>query len=115
MAMLYGKTYTRDELLQYASDAAQLGGVRLLTLDDGAARGLRLAQFRTGSGLAFDVLLDRGMMGDGVADLKAIRAGVEAAGYAGPCEVEVFSARDWWCRDPNEVLDTMIARFRTVC
>ncbi len=62
-----------------------------------------------------DVLLDRGMMGDGVADLKAIRRAVEAAGYAGPCEVEVFSAANWWLRDPAEVLDVMAARFRTVC
>lgn len=62
-----------------------------------------------------DMLLDRGMMGDGVADLRAIRAAVEAAGYAGPCEVEIFSARDWWRRDPAEVLDVMVERFRTVC
>ncbi len=62
-----------------------------------------------------DMLLDRGMMGDGVADLKAIRRAVEDAGYAGYCEVEVFSAQDWWKRDPGEVLDTMIERFRTVC
>ena len=62
-----------------------------------------------------DMLLDRGMMGDGVVDLKAIRRGVEAAGYACACEVEIFSAKDWWLRDPNEVLDTMVERFRTVC
>jgi sugar phosphate isomerase/epimerase len=62
-----------------------------------------------------DVLLDRGMMGDGVADLKAIRASVENAGYAGPCEVEIFSANNWWKRDPGEVLDVMIERFRTLC
>lgn len=62
-----------------------------------------------------DLLLDRGMMGDGVADLKGIRRAVEASGYSGPCEVEVFSARDWWCRDPNEVLDQVIHRFKTVC
>lgn len=62
-----------------------------------------------------DMLLDRGMMGDGVADLRAIRAAVEGAGYAGACEVEIFSAADWWRRDPNEVLDTMVARFRSVC
>ena len=61
------------------------------------------------------MLLDRGMMGDGVADLKGIRAAVEGAGYAGPCEVEVFSAEDWWRRDPDEVLDVMVERFRTVC
>lgn len=62
-----------------------------------------------------DVLLDRGMMGDGVADLKAIRASVEGAGYAGPCEVEIFSANNWWKRDPGEVLDVMVDRFRTLC
>ena len=62
-----------------------------------------------------DMLLDRGMMGDGVADLRAIRAAVEGAGYAGACEVEVFSAEDWWKRDPDEVLDIVADRFRTVC
>lgn len=62
-----------------------------------------------------DMLLDRGMMGDGVADLRAIRAAIEEAGYQGPCEVEVFSANDWWQRDPDEVLDVMIERFRSVC
>lgn len=62
-----------------------------------------------------DVLLDRGMMGDGVADLRMIRAAVEAAGYAGLCEVEIFSANTWWLRDPADVLDTIVQRFRTVC
>lgn len=62
-----------------------------------------------------DMLLDRGMMGDGVADLAGIRAAVEGAGYTGFCEVEVFSARDWWLRDPGEVLDIMVERFRTSC
>ncbi|MDB5661515.1 MAG: putative endonuclease [Cypionkella sp.] len=62
-----------------------------------------------------DVLLDRGMMGDGVADLRTIRAQVEAAGYLGACEVEIFSAANWWQRDPAEVLDVMLDRFRTVC
>lgn len=62
-----------------------------------------------------DVLLDRGMMGDGVADLKGIRAAVETAGYDGLCEVEIFSANNWWKRDPGDVLDTIVTRFRTVC
>lgn len=61
------------------------------------------------------MLLDRGMMGDGVADLKGIRAAVEDAGYEGACEVEVFSAENWWKRDPNEVLDVLAERFRSVC
>lgn len=62
-----------------------------------------------------DVLMDRGMMGDGVADLKHLRAAVEATGYNGFCEVEIFSKDNWWKRPPEDVLDTMIARFRTHC
>ena len=62
-----------------------------------------------------DMLLDRGMMGDGVADLQGIRQSVEAVGYAGPCEVEIFSVNNWWKRDPVDVLDIMIDRFRSVC
>ena len=62
-----------------------------------------------------DMLLDRGMMGDGVADLKAIRRAVEQAGYRGACEVEIFSKDNWWQRDPNAVLDTIVARFKSVC
>ena len=62
-----------------------------------------------------DILLDRGMMGDGVADLRALRAAVEHAGYMGLCEVEIFSADNWWNRDPNEVLDVIVDRFRTCC
>ena len=62
------------------------------------------------------MLLDRGMMGDGVADLRAIRRAVEDdGGYRGLCEVEVFSAENWWKRDPAEVLDTIVARFRQLC
>jgi sugar phosphate isomerase/epimerase len=60
-----------------------------------------------------DLLLDRGMMGDGAIDLRAIRAAVEAAGYDGPAEVEIFS-RDWWARPLDEVLATCIARHRAV-
>jgi sugar phosphate isomerase/epimerase len=62
-----------------------------------------------------DMLLDRGMMGDGVADLKAIRSAVEKTGYRGFCEVEIFSANDWWARDPKQVLDKMISRFKKYC
>jgi len=62
-----------------------------------------------------DMLLDRGMMGDGVADLKAIRHAVESAGYAGPCEVEIFSRDRWWKSDPEVLLRTIVERFRTVC
>jgi sugar phosphate isomerase/epimerase len=62
-----------------------------------------------------DLLLDRGMMGDGVIDLRGIRRMVEAAGYRGPQEVEIFSAQNWWKRDGDEVLASCVERFNTVC
>ena len=51
-----------------------------------------------------DLFDDRGMMGDGVIDLPLIRSWVEAAGYGGFQEVEIFSDLDWWKRDPDDVL-----------
>ena len=51
-----------------------------------------------------DLVNDRGMMGDGVIDLPRIRGWVEAAGYTGFQEVEIFSELDWWQRNPDEVL-----------
>ncbi|MGV3490422.1 MAG: sugar phosphate isomerase/epimerase family protein [Devosia sp.] len=62
-----------------------------------------------------DMLLDRGMMGDGVIDLKIIRAMIEAAGYHGPQEVEIFSRDNWWKRPGDEVVRTCVERFNTVC
>jgi len=62
-----------------------------------------------------DMLLDRGMMGDGVIDLAGIRAMIEAAGFHGPQEVEIFSADNWWKRPGSEVLEVCKARFDTVC
>jgi len=59
-----------------------------------------------------DLLLDRGMMGDGVIDLPRIRGWMEAAGYRGLHEVEIFSAKNWWRRDPDEVLETIKQRHR---
>jgi sugar phosphate isomerase/epimerase len=60
-----------------------------------------------------DLLEDRGMMGDGVIEIPKIRAWVEAAGFAGYSEVEIFSSLDWWKRPADEVLATCIERHRT--
>ena len=60
-----------------------------------------------------DMLNDRGMMGDGVADLRPFRAAVEAQGYEGYVEVELFS-EDWWGKPIDDVLATVIARHRSV-
>jgi sugar phosphate isomerase/epimerase len=60
-----------------------------------------------------DLVNDRGMMGDGIIELGKVRGWVEAAGYAGAIEVEIFSEA-WWSRPAEDVLDTCIARYRTV-
>ena len=60
-----------------------------------------------------DILNDRGMMGDGVIDIKSVRSAVEAQGYAGYSEIEIFS-NDWWNKPMDEVLQTCIERHRSV-
>lgn len=61
-----------------------------------------------------DLLNDRGMMGDGVIDIPRIRGWVEDQGFAGFSEVEIFSTGHWWRRGHDEVLQTCIARHRSV-
>ncbi len=61
-----------------------------------------------------DLLLDRGMMGDGVIDLPKMRQMVEDADFRGLIEVEIFSAENWWKRDGDEVMGTVVERFESV-
>lgn len=60
-----------------------------------------------------DLLNDRGMMGDGVIDIPKIRQWVEAQGFAGYSEVEIFSKNNWWQKDMADVLDVCINRHRS--
>jgi sugar phosphate isomerase/epimerase len=60
-----------------------------------------------------DILNDRGMMGDGVIDIKSVRRAVEAQGFIGYSEVEIFS-EEWWNRPIDDVLQTCIERHRSV-
>jgi sugar phosphate isomerase/epimerase len=62
--------------------------------------------------LPADVLLGRGMMGDGVIDFRPLREAVDATGYSGDVEVEIFNA-DVWSADPDEVIATLIRRYIT--
>ena len=62
-----------------------------------------------------DLLLDRGMMGDGVIDLRGLRHSVEAAGYQGAIEVEIFSRDHWWQCAPEAVLRTCAERLQRCC
>lgn len=61
MVDIYGQTLSRRELAERAGLLSQVAGVRLSTLSDGVERGIRMLEFRTGSGLRFTVLVDRAM------------------------------------------------------
>ena len=57
-----------------------------------------------------DLLMDRGMMGDGVIDIALIRNWMESEGFDGLKEVEIFSQENWWKRNPDEVVSICIER-----
>jgi hypothetical protein len=61
MTRLFGRDWRRADLERRVGHLSQLGGVRLLTSDNGPSRGVRLIEFRTGTGFNFEVALDRGM------------------------------------------------------
>jgi hypothetical protein len=58
---LFGQTYSRKELLRHVGHVSQVGGVQLLAFEDGPARGVRVLEFRTGTGFTFKVAIERGM------------------------------------------------------
>mgnify|MGYP006277828729 CR=1 FL=1 len=58
-----------------------------------------------------DLLLDRGLMGEGCIDIKGIRGWVEDAGFAGPIEVEIFSS-EYWSGDQMEFLDRIVEAYK---
>ncbi|MFJ8361566.1 sugar phosphate isomerase/epimerase family protein [Streptomyces sp. NPDC093984] len=56
------------------------------------------------------VLTGRGQIGDGAVDMREWKGYVEAAGYTGPIEVELFND-GLWARDGREVLAETVERF----
>ncbi len=86
-------------------------------IDAGIARaGRRICSFHVSDWLADtrDLRLDRGMPGDGVIDLLGLRRQVEAAGYDGYSEFEIFSQHNWWQREPDEVIGVIRDRYGKV-
>ena len=57
-----------------------------------------------------DILLDRGIMGEGCVDLVGIDRMMGEAGFDGLREVEIFSSK-WWERDQGEFLDEILSSF----
>lgn len=95
---LWGEHFSRTELLHRMGGLEQVAGVRLVTLGDGTERGVRVLEFRTGSGFEFDVIVDRAF------DIGRCEIGGQAlgwqsgAGFQGPWfreQSELGWARTW--------------------
>src|SRR5262249_3528222 len=96
MAELFGVSYRRADLLRRIGRLEEVAGVRLVTLGDGQGRGVRVLEFRTGTGFAFEVLVDRGF------DVGRCELGgrplswLSGAGVVGPW---YYEPEDWgWVR-----------------
>jgi hypothetical protein len=88
MAKLFGREYTREQLLSYVGDLSQVAGVELAEMGDGNERGNRIAKIRSGSGLNFTVILDRGM-DTGAAEFKGRPlAWISPVGFTSPAFYE---------------------------
>src|SRR4051812_35435557 len=61
MAELYGQSLSRRQIAERAGALSQFAGVRLMMLGDGVERGIRMLEFRTGTGLRFTALVDRAL------------------------------------------------------
>lgn len=61
MAFLNNKYYSKNELLKKVGIIDQICGVRVSELNDGFERGVRVADFYTGSGLRYTITIDRGL------------------------------------------------------
>ncbi|MFN8187216.1 MAG: aldose 1-epimerase family protein [Gaiellales bacterium] len=84
MPRLYGTTYGKAELLRRMGRLDQAAGVRLVTLGDGRERGVRVLEFRTGTGFCFEVLVDRAFDIGRCEHAGRPLAWTSGAGFAGP-------------------------------
>jgi sugar phosphate isomerase/epimerase len=78
-----------------------------------AGHGGRIASFQVAdwvTPLPEGVLLGRGQLGDGCVDLRGLRERVDATGFAGAVEVEIFNPA-LWARDGAEVLAEVAERY----
>ncbi len=78
MPLIHDEQLTRRELAHRSGSLSTFGGVRLMELSDGLERGIRMLEFRSGSGLRFTVLIDRAM------DICEVEYKGQSIGWHGP-------------------------------
>lgn len=78
MPLIHDEQLTQRDLARRSGSLSTFGGVRLMELSDGLERGIRMLEFRTGSGLRFTVLIDRAM------DICEVEYKGRSIGWHGP-------------------------------
>lgn len=81
MPKLFGEDLGPLDLARRSGSLGAFGGVRLMELSDGLERGIRLLEFRTGTGLRFTVLIDRAF------DICEVEFKGHSIGWHGPSGV----------------------------
>lgn len=95
MPQLFNRSFSRNDLMRRIGHLSQVGGVQLYIADNGPSRGVRQLEFRTGSGLAFKVAVERGM-DIGYCDYRgASLAWIPPSGLAGPWYFEQQTEFGW--------------------
>lgn len=61
MAYIYGRQLTKREIMKRIGDISQIAGARPYTLESGKAGGIHAIDIKTGGGLNYTILPDRGM------------------------------------------------------
>lgn len=79
---IFGNTLNRKDLMRRVGSLDQVAGVRLVELSDGAGRGVRMLEFRSGGGLEFEVIVDRAF------DLGAARIDGRPLNFTAPLGVQ---------------------------
>jgi hypothetical protein len=102
---LWGTEWSRPELLARLGRLEQVAGVQLLECADGAERGVRILQFRSGSGFDFEVLVDRGFDIGAASNAGRPLAWRSPVGLTGP-GLHDWRGLEWFRHFPGGLVST---------
>ena len=103
MPVLFGKSYTREELLKCVGDVKQVAGIEPIEYTEGSRRGCRALLVRNAAGLDLTVLVDRGL---GIDECHYRGIPLAFRTPVGPVHPAFFSdkGRDWLKTWPGGLL-----------
>jgi len=94
---LFNRDYSTEDVRNYFGSLEQFAGLRKYRFSKGRAKNIEVVEFRTGSGLRFEVLVDRGL-DIGLCEFKGIPISFRSA--VGEASPYLFEAEgDQWFRN----------------